>query len=119
GITQDFVFHLCIIKMITAKITATTDNYQVIEIVSSEPTYGTEAIQEALEAVSNLAINHTKGVVISHRGSIWLHSAVAHHFHVAAWVAHFDPRVGDGGGAVISQTHKRGFSVGDVISIPK
>ncbi|MFM6138376.1 MAG: hypothetical protein ACKPCP_30270 [Sphaerospermopsis kisseleviana] len=34
-------------------------------------------------------------------------------------MAHFDPRVGDGGGAVISQTHKRGFSVGDVISIPK
>ncbi|MFM6135269.1 MAG: CRISPR-associated ring nuclease Crn3/Csx3, partial [Sphaerospermopsis kisseleviana] len=108
-------------KMITAKITANTDEFQVVELISSEQTYGVEAISEALNAVSELSINHAKGVVISHRGSIWLHSAVAHHFHVAAFVAHFDPRVGDGGGggAVVVQTHKRGLSVGDVISIPK
>ena len=105
--------------MITAKITTATDDYQVVEIYSSEQTYGTEAIGEALEAVSNLPIAHSKGVVISHRGSIWLHSAIAHHFHIAAWVAHFDPRVGDGGGAVVVQSHKRGYAVGDVISIPK
>lgn len=105
--------------MITAKITKTTDDFQVVEIMASEQTYGTEAIGEAIEAVSSLPIIHSKGVILSHRGSIWLHSAVAHHFHIAAWVAHFDPRVGNGGGAVIVQTHKRGFSVGDVISIPK
>ena len=104
---------------ITAKITTTTDDYQVVEIYSSEQTYGTEAIGEALEAVTSLPIVHSKGVVISHRGSIWLHSALAHHFHIAAWVAHFDPRVGDGGGAVVVQSHKRGYAVGDVISIPK
>ncbi|MFM6133418.1 MAG: CRISPR-associated ring nuclease Crn3/Csx3, partial [Sphaerospermopsis kisseleviana] len=104
--------------MITAKITANTDEFQVVELISSEQTYGVEAISEALNAVSELSINHAKGVVISHRGSIWLHSAVAHYFHIAAFVAHFDPRVGDGdgGGAVVVQTHKRGFSVGDVIS---
>lgn len=105
--------------MITAKITATTDDFQVVEIASSEQTYGTEAIAEAIEAVSSLPIVHSKGVVISHRGSIWLHSALAHHFHIAAFVAHFDPRVTDGGGAVIVQSHKRGYAVGDIISIPK
>ncbi|MFM7371358.1 MAG: CRISPR-associated protein Csx3, partial [Sphaerospermopsis kisseleviana] len=74
---------------IPTRITVTTDHYQVVEVVSSEQTYGTEAINEAIEAVSNLPIVHTKGVVISHRGSIWLHSALAHHFHIAAFVAHF------------------------------
>ena len=102
--------------MITAKITATTDDYQVVEINSSEASYGTEAINEAIEAVASLPIDTTIGVVISHRGAIWLHSAIAHHFHVAAWVGHLDPRLG---GAVVVQSHKRGFTVGDVISIPK
>lgn len=105
--------------MITAKVVSVTDDFQVVEISSSEQTYGTEAIAEAIEAVTALPIVHSKGVVLSHRGSIWLHSALAHHFHIAAFVAHFDPRVTDGGGAVVVQSHKRGFTVGDVISIPK
>ena len=102
--------------MITAKIVSATDNFQVVELTSSEASYGTEAISEAIEAVSSLPIDTTIGVVISHRGAIWVHSAVAHHFHVAAWVGHLDPRLG---GAVVVQSHKRGFTVGDVISIPK
>lgn len=100
---------------ITAKITVTTDDFQVVELTSSEQSYGTEAIAEAIEAVASLPIDTTIGVVISHRGAIWLHSAIAHHFHVAAWVGHLDPRLG----AVVVQSHKRGYVVGDVISIPK
>ena len=101
---------------ITAKITATTDDFQVVEINSSEASYGTEAISEAIEAVASLPIDTTIGVVVSHRGAIWLHSALAHHFHIAAWVGHLDPRLG---GAVVVQSHKRGYAVGDIISIPK
>lgn len=101
---------------ITANITTVTDSFQVVEINSSEASYGTEAIKEAINAVASLPTDATKGVVISHRGAIWVHSAIAHHFHIAAWVGHYDPRLN---GAVVVQSHKRGFAVGDVIEIPK
>lgn len=101
---------------ISAKISQANDLLQVVEVESSEQSYGVDAIQEALNAVNELPIDFKKGVVISHRGAIWMHSALAHHFHVAAFVAHFDPRVG---GAVVSQSHKQGVAAGDVLEIPK
>lgn len=101
--------------MINAIIKTVTSDLQVVEITSTEPSYGVEAISEALDAVSALPIDLTKGVIISHRGAIWLHSSIAHEFHASAWVAHLDPRLG---GGVVVQSHKRGISVGDVIEVP-
>lgn len=58
-------------------------------------------------------IDARKGVIISGRGPIWLHSALAHHYHPSRWVAHFDPRIG----AVVVQSHDLKLKVGDVIDL--
>ncbi len=60
------------------------------------------------------AVDPTGGVVISGRGPIWLHSALAHHYHPTRWVAHYDPRLG---GAVVVQTHHPSMRVGQVVRI--
>ena len=101
--------------MINATLKTITDDFQVVEFTSTEPSYGVEAIAQALDAVSALSIDLKKGVIISHRGAIWLHSAVAHEFHASAWVAHLDPRLG---GGVVVQSHKREVLVGDIIDVP-
>ncbi len=98
----------------TAKIALTTDAYQVIEIESSEKSYLPEVIPEVIALVDELKLDTTKGVVISHRGAIWVHGALSHHLHIHAWVAHFDPRVG----AVITQSHTPSHAVGEVITLP-
>ena len=59
-------------------------------------------------------IDCTGGVIISGRLPIWAHSAIAHQLHPTAWVAHLDPRLG---GGVIVQSHKKGFTVGQVIPV--
>jgi len=59
-------------------------------------------------------IDSTKGVVISGRGPIWLHSFLAHYYHSTKFVAHYDPRLG---GAVITQTHDKKFRIGQVIKV--
>lgn len=100
--------------MINASISFIADKFQIVEIVSSENSYDTSAVKEALDAVKTLDVDPTKGVVISHRGAIWLHSAIAHYFHHTVWVAHFDPRLN---GAVVAQSHKKGIDAGDFISI--
>jgi CRISPR-associated Csx3 family protein len=100
---------------ITANIAQSNEQFQVIEILSTEASYDTSAIISAIAAVDALAIDFKKGVIISHRGAIWLHSAIAHHCHIAVWVAHLDPRLG----AVVVQSHFPGVRVGDIIEIPK
>ena len=62
-------------------------------------------------------VDGTKGVVISGRGPVWLYAALAHHYHVTAWVGTFDPRLG---GAVVTSRHSRTAPpVGTVVEIPK
>ncbi|RLI76052.1 CRISPR-associated protein Csx3 [Archaeoglobales archaeon] len=68
-----------------------------------------ELISVVEKAVSNAYFG--KGVVISGRLPIWAHSALAHTFHGAKWVAHFDPRLG----AVVSATHDTTKPIGTVI----
>jgi CRISPR-associated protein Csx3 len=59
----------------------------------------------------------TGGVVISGRGPVWLYAALAHHYHVTAWVGTFDPRLG---GAVVTSRHSPSApAVGTVVEIPK
>ncbi len=52
-----------------------------------------------------------KGVIISGRLPVWAHSALAHTFHGAKWVGHFDPRIG----AVVTATHDTTKPIGTVI----
>jgi len=55
------------------------------------------------------------GVVISGRGPVWLYAALVHHFHPAAWVATFDPRLA---GGVVTQRHVHlAPPIGEVISL--
>jgi len=64
-----------------------------------------------LKTVTVLRINCKKGVIISGRGPIWLHSYLAHEYHPCLWVAHYDPRVG----AVVVQSHTPDVKMGDIV----
>jgi len=54
------------------------------------------------------------GVVLSGRGPIWLFCFLAHHFHPAAFIGSFDPRLG---AAVITESHVKGIAPGDLIPV--
>ena len=70
-----------------------------------------------LASITPPDVDGTKGVVISGRGPVWLYAALAHHYHVTAWVATFDPRLG---GAVVTSRHSPSApAVGSVITLPK
>jgi len=75
-----------------------------------------EEIGELVLLVENTVNNKYfgKGVVISGRLPIWAHSALAHLFHPARFIAHYDPRLR---GAVIVATHSPDYKIGEVISI--
>ena len=57
-------------------------------------------------------VNATKGVLLNGRGPIWLYCFLAHYYHPTAFIATYDPRLG---GAVIVESHKQGFKIGDMI----
>lgn len=63
----------------------------------------------------------SQGVVIEGKAPIWLYSYLVHECHPAAWVACFDPRLGEAsprsGGAVVVSTHSPKVSVGQVLII--
>jgi len=65
-----------------------------------------------LKGLNMPAIDHTKGVVISGRGPIWLYGVILHEYHPAKWVGVFDPRLG---GGVVVQSHDPEVKVGDVV----
>lgn len=54
-----------------------------------------------------------KGVVLSGRGPIWLHSALAHRYHPYMWIAHYDPRLG----AIVIESHTPKVEIGTVITV--
>jgi len=58
-------------------------------------------------------VSGNKGVIISGRGPVWLHSALAHKYHPCLWVAHYDPRVG----AIVVESHTANVNIGDVIKV--
>lgn len=63
----------------------------------------------------------SRGVVLEGKAPIWLYSYLVHECHAAAWVACFDPRLGDGspgvGGAVVVATHSRQVGIGQVLLV--
>ena len=63
----------------------------------------------------------SQGVVIEGKAPIWLYSYLVHACYPAAWVACFDPRLGDltpqSGGAVVVATHSRIVEVGQVLPV--
>ncbi len=87
------------------------DDFTIVEFELEEP-ITPEELPSLLEAAPE--VDPTKGVVISGRGPIWLHSALAHLYHPTRWVAHYDPRLG---GAVVVQTHQPGVRVGQVVRL--
>lgn len=63
----------------------------------------------------------SQGVVIEGRAPVWLYGYLVHACHAAAWIACFDPRLGDdtpqSGGAVVVSTHCRQVAVGEVLIV--
>jgi CRISPR-associated protein Csx3 len=59
-------------------------------------------------------LDSRKGVIISGRGPVWLHSFLAHCYHFHPFVAHYDPRQG---GVVVQAHQKGGPKVGYVIDV--
>ena len=59
------------------------------------------------------------GVVIDGRGPIWGYGMLIHAAHASRFVATRDPRLGDGMGAVVVESHHPGFAMGDVIALPE
>ena len=68
---------------------------------------------ESLRKLKPPKVNLAKGVVLSGRGPIWLYCFLVHHYHPAAWIATYDPRLG----AVIVQTHHPKYRVGETVQI--
>jgi CRISPR-associated protein Csx3 len=62
------------------------------------------------------------GVVLSGRSPVWVFSFLTHVLgNKCRWVATYDPRIIDGGGAVVVATGSRDYTIGDIIkvSLPK
>ena len=87
------------------------DNFTLVEFRLGEP-ITPDQLPHLLEMAPD--VDPTKGVVISGRGPIWLHSALAHLYHPTRWVSHYDPRLS---GAVVVQTHDPAVRVGQVIEV--
>ena len=77
------------------------------------------------EALKTIKIPDTliwsQGVVIEGKAPIWLYGCLIHACHTAAWVACFDPRLGNdqshSGGAVVVATHTPQISEGEVLIV--
>jgi len=61
-------------------------------------------------------VDPAKGVILSGRLPIPTYCAIAHHLHPTAWVAVMAPAVG---GAVVVQSHKKGYTLGQIVALPK
>lgn len=63
----------------------------------------------------------SQGVVIEGKAPTWLYAYLVHACHIAAWVATFDPRLGQdvahSGGGVVVATHSQQVEVGQVLPI--
>lgn len=63
----------------------------------------------------------SQGVVIEGKAPIWLYAYLVHECHPAAWVACFDPRLGEptpeSGGAVVVAIHSREVALGEVLKV--
>ena len=61
-------------------------------------------------------LDHSKGVIISGRGPIWLYAFLTHCLHPHPWLAIYDPRLN---GAVVIERHsKKAPKVGNILMIP-
>jgi CRISPR-associated protein Csx3 len=63
----------------------------------------------------------SQGVVIEGKLPLWVSGYLVHACHTAAWVATFDPRLGNdvlhSGGAVVVATHSPQVTAGDVLCL--
>lgn len=65
------------------------------------------------------AIAWSQGIILEGKAPIWLYGYLVHACHPAAWIACFDPRLGQAqprsGGAVIVATHTKQLAIGDIL----
>ncbi|NEP16113.1 MAG: CRISPR-associated protein Csx3 [Leptolyngbya sp. SIO4C1] len=63
----------------------------------------------------------SQGIVIEGKAPIWLYGYLVHACHTAAWVACFDPRLGNdsprSGGAVVVETHSPQVEIGQILVV--
>lgn len=100
--------------------TASGINYQHLHIQISAPDGLIEpADLKTLFLPENMV--WSQGVVIEGKAPIWLYAYLVHACHPAAWVACFDPRLGEAkpqsGGAIVVATHTRQVVVGQVLPV--
>ena len=104
--------------MITANVVFENEQFQVVEVLSSEPSYSPSAIvDQAIPSVAGLVLDGSKGVVVSHRGTTWMNVSIAAFLknkHV--FVGMYDPKQG---GAVVCSSTAGEVEIGSVIKIPK
>ena len=59
--------------------------------------------------------------MIEGKAPTWLYAYLVHACHTAAWVATFDPRLGEdiahSGGGVVVATHSQQVAVGEVLTV--
>ena len=72
---------------------------------------GAIAEPSMLASLAAPKVDATKGVVVSGKGPIWLHCAIATKYHATAWTATHDPRLGH----VVFATHSKLRKVGEVV----
>lgn len=71
---------------------------------------------EVLKTLRPPQVDHTKGVLLSGRGPIWLYGFLVHYYHPSKFVMVYEPR-GDVG--VVVQSHTPDYYVGDSVYIGK
>lgn len=93
--------------------TLTGDAYQHLRLALVSPE---QVIEPAdLKSVElPPTVRFDQGIVLEGRGPIWLYSYLTHLCHPAQWVGCYDPRLA---GAVVTQSHMRGVSVGQVLKL--
>ncbi len=88
------------------------ENFMVVEFELEGGIIAPQELAQAIELAP--AVPAGKGVIISGRGPVWLFATLVHHYHIAAFVATYDPRQN---GAVVVESHTKSVAVGDIIPI--
>ncbi|MEM9769034.1 MAG: CRISPR-associated ring nuclease Crn3/Csx3 [Cyanobacteria bacterium P01_D01_bin.71] len=87
--------------------------------ITTETGVITPAVLKSLQVPETMI--WSQGVVIEGRLPLWASGYLVHACHTAAWVATFDPRLGDdtphSGGAVVVATHSPQVATGDVLLV--
>lgn len=91
-------------------VTPTPNDFQILNIHIGG---NGVIVPEEIRTMELPILDYSKGIVINGKAPVWLYACLSHKFHIASWVACFDPRFG----ALIVQTHSPNHNLGDIISL--